>query len=177
MPSRNINPAERAAILDFLQRWHKAVVRIEDATDRMKTIAADKALGIRSPEYEKARVIAMAIVHGVGTESAEAGYWPQPGGRKGPALVKMLAGKLGNALQCQIEILHRWGLVAEAFRGGRENEAPPIEELFSLTARYAGLLDVMGAIATELALFYKIPASELETGTPAPPGQGAGPVA
>lgn len=162
MPSRKISPEERAAVVDFLKRWHDAMLRIEDATNRMKIIAGDKTLGVKSPEYERARVGAMAVVHEAGLDSVEAGYWPQLAGRKGPALVGALAEQMYDAFKCQLNILRVWGLVIEAYRRDREKEAPSIEELVALNAMYASLLDEMGAAATGLAIFYKIPGKELE---------------
>jgi hypothetical protein len=168
MPSHKISPEERAAVVDFLKRWHDTMLRIEDATNRMKIIAGDKTLGIKSPEYERARVVAMAVVHEAGLDSVEAGYWPALVGRKGPALVGALAEQMYDAFKCQLNILRLWGLVTEAFRRGREKEAPSIEELVSLNAMYANLLDEMGVIAAQLAIFYKIPATELEAANPEP---------
>lgn len=168
MPSRKISPEERTAVLDFLKRWHDAMQRIEDAANRMKIVAGDKALGIKSVEYEKARVMAMAVAHEAGLDSVEAGYWPQLSGRKGPALMAALGEQMCDAFKCQLNILRVWGLVTEAFRRDREKEAPSIEELISLNAMYAGLLDEMGVIASSLAVFYKIPAAELEEETSQP---------
>jgi hypothetical protein len=176
MPSRKISPEERASVVDFLRRWHDAMLRIEDAANRMKIIAGDKILGIKSPEYEKARVVAMAVVHEAGLDSVEAGYWPQLGGRKGPALVGALAEQMYDVFKCQLNILRLWGLVTEAFRRDREKEAPSIEELVSLNAMYASLLDEMGTAATGLAVFYKIPAKELEAATTKPENPPAEPV-
>jgi len=162
MPSHKISSEERAGVVDFLRRWHDTILRIEDAANRMKIVAGDKTLGIKSPEYEKARVMAMAVVHEAGLDSVEAGYWPQLGGRKGPALLAALAEQMYDAFKCQLNILRLWGLVTEAFHRDREKEAPSIEELVSLSALYANLLDEMGVIASQLAVFYKIPAKELE---------------
>jgi hypothetical protein len=134
MPSRKISPEERAMVVDFLRRWHDTMLRIEDATNRMKIVASDKSLGIKSPEYEKSRVMAMAVVHEAGLDTVEAGYWPQLGGRKGPALVAALAEQMYDAFKCQLNILRLWGQVTEAFRRDREKEAPSIEELISLNA-------------------------------------------
>jgi hypothetical protein len=166
LPSRKIIPEERAAVLDFLKRWHDTMLRIEDAANRMRIIAGDKALGIKSMEYEKVRVMAMAVVHEAGLDSVEVGYWPQLSGRKGPALMKALSEQMYDAFKCQLNVLRVWGLVTEAFRRDRKKEAPSIGELVSLNAIYAGLLDRMGVIAVQLAVFYKIPAAELEAGVP-----------
>jgi len=162
MPRRKATPEERATVLKLLKRWHEATLVIEEATDRMKANAADPSLGIQSVDYEKARVTAMAVVDAVGREGAEPGFWPELGGRKGPAVLAAFKQKWDEALVCQLNVLRVWGLAAAAFRNKRVTDAPPIQELMSLASELASRLDEIGMLGAALAIHYKIPAKELE---------------
>ena len=162
MSTHKVTPEERSAVMDLLKRWHEAIERIDEATGRMKQIAANRSLGIQSMEYEVARVGAMAVVHEVRQQTQDDAFWPALTGRKAPAIKEQLKQKMDEATGCQLNLLRVWGLAAEAFRTGKEHSAPSIEELMSLSGDYTRLLGEMGAIGVSLAVWYKITAKELE---------------
>jgi hypothetical protein len=162
MPGRKISPEESAAVLALLKRWHQAVAEIDGVSDEMKLIAADPLMGIQSIEYEKSRIRALAVINQVGEETADTGFWPELTSKGGSAILARLKQKLDDSIKCQLNLLRSWGIVSSAFRSGRGNEAPPIEEIMSLNNEFLRALDEMGKVAAELAIHYKIPAKELE---------------
>ena len=164
MPRRKVDPQEYSTAVSLLKRWHKAVAEIDGVSDEMKLIAADPLMGIKSIEYEKARIRALAVINQVGEETVDAGFWPELTSKGGSAILARLKQKLDDSIKCQLNLLRSWGSVSAAFRSGRGNEAPPIQEIMSLNNEYLRALDEMGGVATELAFYYKIPAEKLESG-------------
>ncbi len=163
MPRRKVDPQEYSTAVSLLKRWHKAVAEIDGVSDEMKLIAADPLMGIRSIEYEKSRIRALAVINQVGEETVDAGFWPELTSKGGSAILARLKQKLDDSIKCQLNLLRSWGIVSSAFRSGRGNEAPPIEEIMSLNKEFLRALDEMGGVAAELAIHYKIPAKELES--------------
>lgn len=162
MPRRKVNPQEYSAAVSSLKLWHKAVAEIDGVSDEMKLIAADPLMGIQSIEYEKSRIRALAVINQIGEETVDPGFWPELASRGVSAILARLKQKLDDSIECQLSLLRSWGIVSAAFRSGRGNEAPPIQELMSLSSEYANLLDEMGAAGAALAIHYKITARELE---------------
>ncbi len=162
MPADKIAPEEHDAILSLLKRWHRALAEIDSANDQMRRLAANPASGIKSIDYEKARLVALAVVDQAGRGLAEEGVWPQLSDDDNSEMIAALRQQMNDAILCQLSLLRLWGTVTRAFRSGRENEAPPIEELVSLTNNYARILDEMGATAAQLAFRYNISGAELE---------------
>lgn len=163
MSEPKVNPQEKQAVLNLLLKWHRALAKIDEATERMRLIAAEPGMGIMSVEYERARVVALAVVNEAGGEMADPAFWPDVSDEPGAVLLVDLRQKMDEATKIQLNILRLWGVAAQAFRNGKEDNAPPIGELASLNNDFARTLDEMGMTGAELAMHFGISARELES--------------
>ena len=71
-----------------------------------------------------------------------------------------LMSKLDDSYAHQLNLLNLYSFAGEAFRSGRDYEAPSVKEMESANELFARKLDEMGGIAGKLARHYKISPQE-----------------
>ncbi len=162
MFGRKIDPNERHKVLELLDHWSRAIARIDSATDAMRLTIAEQPLGMQSEEFEKARLAALAVVGQVQKETTDPRFWPILEDNSGGKLMLDLQTKLNESYPHQLNLLRLYGMATEAFRSGRDDQAPTANEMMSANKSFAHILDQMGAIASKLARHYKISAQEYQ---------------
>ena len=70
--------------------------------------------------------------------------------------------KLNESYAYQLNLLRLYGVAAEAFRSGRDTQAPSAQEMTLANKSFARILDQMGATASKLARHYHISAQEYQ---------------
>lgn len=162
MFGRKIDPNERHKVLELLGRWYHAIASIDRATDAMKLIIAEQPLGMQSEEFEKARLAALAVVGQVKKETTDPRFWPILEDNSGGKIVLDLQMKLNESYSYQLNLLNLLGVGAEAFRSGRDTQAPSVKEMTAANKSFARVLDQMGAIGGKLARHYRISVQEYQ---------------
>lgn len=162
MFGRRIDPNERQKVLELLGRWSGAISRIDRVTDDLKLIIAEQPLGMQSEECEKARLAALAVAEQVQKETTDPRFWPILDDNRGAKIMFELKMKLDESYTHQLNILNLLGVAADAFRSGRDSQAPPAEEMMSANKSFGRVLDQMGAIAGKLTRHYRISVQEYQ---------------
>jgi len=70
--------------------------------------------------------------------------------------------KLGESYAHQLNLLNLYDVAADAFRSGRDAQAPSAKEMMSANKSFARILDQMGATASKLARHYQISVQEYQ---------------
>lgn len=162
MFGRKIDPNERHQVLQLLGRWSRAITRIDTATEAMKLTIAEQPMGMQSEEFEKARLAALAVGQEVQKETENPRFWPILEDNRGAKIMFELHMGLEESYKHQVNMLRLWGVAAEAFRSGRDYEAPSEKELMSIYRSFARVLDDTGKIAGKLTRHYRISPQELQ---------------
>lgn len=159
---RTVDPDEREKVLTLLNRWYRAIARIDKATNAMRLTVAEQPSGMQSEEFEKARLAALAVLEEVQSESGDPRFWPILRDNHGVMVMLEFQKKLEEAHRHQLNQLRLLGAAAQAFRSKREHEAPSADEMMSSNKAFARVLDDMGAIGGRLARHYQISAQEYQ---------------
>lgn len=160
---KTIDPNERQTVLELLGRWTRAVNRVDSAMDAAMYVVAKQPLGIQSDEFEKARLEALAVVKDVQDETTQQHFWPILDDNQGGILMFRLREKLDESYGHQLNLLNLQGAAAEAFRAGRDQEAPTTREIMGANQAFARVLDDIGKAAGKLARHYRISAQESQS--------------
>ncbi|MCL4458987.1 MAG: hypothetical protein M1136_08020 [Chloroflexi bacterium] len=159
---RTVDPDEREKVLALLNRWYRAIARIDKVTDAMRLTIAVQPLGMQSEEFEKARLAALAVFDEVQRETSDSRFWPILRDNHGAMVMLEFQKKLEEALRHQLNQLRLLGAAAQAFRSRRDREAPSADEMMSSSKAFARVLDDMGAIGWRLVRHYRISAQEYQ---------------
>ena len=159
---RKIDPNERHKVLELLGRWSRAIARIDEATDAMRLTIAKQPLGMQSGEFEEARLAAVAVVGQTQKETSDPRFWPILEDNNGGKVMLDLRMKLDESYAYQLNLLNLYKVAADAFRSGKDAQAPSAKEITSANKSFARVLDQMGAIAGKLAKQYGISAQEYQ---------------
>jgi len=159
---RSVEPHEQEMVLGLLARWSRATARIDAATDAVRYVTAEQPLGLQSDEFEKARLEALAVLKDIQDETSDREFWPVVEDNKGALLVLELRAKLEESYVHQLYILRLMGAAAEAFRTGRDHEAPTNKELMSANRTFARVLDDMGNVGGKLGRHYRVSGQEIQ---------------
>lgn len=156
MFGRKIDPDERRKVLELLSHWYSAIARIDRATNAMRLTVAEQPLGMQSQEFEKARLEALSIVGQVQKETTSPRFWPVLEDNSGAKIMLELQAELDESYAHQLNLLNLYGYAADAFRSGKDAQAPSAKEMTAANKAFAHVLDQMGAIAGKLARHYRI---------------------
>ena len=162
MFGRKIDPNERRKVLELLGRWSHSIASIDGATDAMRQAIAVQPLGMQSDEFEKARLAAVTVVGQIQKETTDHLFWPILEDNKGGKILLELQMKLNESYAHQLNLLNFYKVAANAFRSGKDAEAPSAKEIMSANKSFARVFDQMGAIAGKLARHYDISAQEYQ---------------
>lgn len=162
MLGRKINPDECGKVLELLSRWSCAISKIDRATDAMRFTIAEQPMGMQSEEFEEARLAAIEVVKQVKAETSNPRFRPILEDNKGDNLMLQFQMKLDESHAHQLNLLNLYGIAAEAFRRGRDDQAPSSKEFASANNSFARVLDQMGRIGGKLARHYRISAQEYQ---------------
>jgi len=157
-----IDSNERRKVLELLGRWSHSVASIDGSTDAMRQAIAVQPLGMQSDEFEKARLAAVAVVGQIQKETTDHLFWPILEDNRGGKILLELQMKLNESYAHQLNLLNLYKIAANAFRSGKDAEAPSAKEIMSANKSFARVLDQMGAIAGKLARHYGISAQEYQ---------------
>lgn len=164
MFGQKVDADERRKVLDLLNRWSQAIARVDKATDAMRFTMAEQPLGMQSDEFEKARLAAIDVLRHVQTEASNPQYWPILKDNTGAKMMIGFQTKLHEAHAHQLNLLNLYGVAAEAFRRGREDQSPSQKEFKSANSAFARVLDEMGKIGGNMARHYRISVQEYQEG-------------
>lgn len=162
MFGRTIDPRERQDVLELLGRWPRALARIDEASDAMRFTMVEQPMGMRSEEYEEARLAAIEVLRQVRAEISSPRFWPILKDNVGAITMLELQKKLDECLAHQLNLLNLYGQAASAFRRGRQDQSPSHKDVMSANRSFARALDQMGPIGGKLARRYRISLQELQ---------------
>lgn len=162
MFGRRIDPRERQDVLELLARWSQAIARIDKATDAMRFTIAEQPMGMQSEEFEKARVAAIEVVKQIQVETSNPRFWPVVGDKEGSKMMLEFQMKLNESYAHQLNLLNLYKIAADAFRRGRDDQAPSNKEFTSANNSFARGLDQIGKIGGKLARHYGISPQEYQ---------------
>ena len=160
---RNVDQEEQGQVLDLLRRWQIAISEIDASTNAMRFTIAEQAMGMQSDEFEAARRAALAVLNKVQSQTNNQTFWPVLYDKNGAKILIEFRSKLEEAHRHQLPHLQLMGRVAQAFKIGRDNDAPTQREMMKSYREFAHVLDQLGAIGGKLARRYKISAQEVQT--------------
>ena len=159
---RKVDSQERGEVLDLLRRWQLATSEIDTATNAMRLAIAEQPMGMQSAEFERARKAALRVLDKVQSQTNDQTFWPVLYDNNGAKTLLDFRSKLEEAHRHQLLQLRLMGAAAEAFRRGREQDAPSQRELMESNRLFAHVLDQLGALGGKLARRYKISAQEIQ---------------
>ena len=160
---RKVDPQERGQVLDLLRRWQLAISEIDAATNAMRLTMAVQPTGMQSDEFEKARRAALTVLNRVQSQTSSEAFWPVLYDNDGAKALMEFRSKLAEAHGHQLIQLRKAGAAAEAFRRGRDEDAPSQREMTESNRGFAHILDQLGAIGGKLARRYRISPQEIQT--------------
>ncbi len=163
MFGRKIDSRERQDVLHLLARWSQAIGRIDEATNAMRFTIAEQRTGMQSEEFEDARLAAIEVVKQVQAETSNSRFWPILGDNAGSKIMLEFQMKLRESYAYQLNLLNLQGIAAEAFRRGRDDQAPSSKELTSANKSFARVLDQIGKVGGKLARHYRISTQEYQS--------------
>ena len=126
----------------------------------MRLTIAEQPLGMQSEEFEKARLTAVELVGQVQEETSSPHFWPALEDNRGFKIMIDLQTKLDESYAHQLNLLNLYKIAADAFRSGRDAQAPSSKEMTEANELFARVLDQMGTIAGKLTKHYRISAQE-----------------
>lgn len=162
MFGRAIHPDERQEVLELLGRWFRAIARIDEATDAMRFTMAEQPMGMQSPEFEQARLSAIAVLKQVQAETSNPRFWPILTDSAGIKMMVEFHSKMDECHAHQLNLLNLYGIAASALRSGREDQAPSNKDIMSANRAFARVLDQMGKMGGRLARHYHISPQEYQ---------------
>lgn len=162
MFGRKIDSRERQDVLQLLVRWSQAITRIDKATNAMRFTMAEQPMGMQSEEFEETRLAAIDVLREVQTETSSPRFWPVLRDNKGSKMMLEFQMKLNESHAHQLNLLNLYGKAAEAFRRGREEEAPSNKEFILANSSFARVLDQMGKVGGKFARYYHISSQEYQ---------------
>ena len=124
MFSREIDAQERGQVLDLLRRWQLVKSEIDAATNAMKLAIAEQPMGMQSDEFEQNRRSALIVLDRVQSQTNNPAFWPVLYDNNGAKTLIEFRAKLQEAHRHQLNQLRILGAAAEAFRRGRDEDAP-----------------------------------------------------
>ena len=148
--------------MDMLRRWQLATSEIDTATSAMRFTVAEQPMGMQSDEFEQARKEALAVLEKVWDQTKSPSFWPVLNDNNGARTQLEFMEELEEAHRHQLKQLNQLGIAAEAFRAGREADAPSQQEMTKSMRDFARVLDQLGALGAKLARHYNISSQEIQ---------------